>query len=88
MVAFGSRMTNPKKTRAEIETMIANEVRKRPLCEGFQSISIYRTVDGSAEGISNWSPSVTTYGDAGEEVCEEALREIVPRLQQQYDISD
>ena len=81
-------MTKPKKTRAEIETMIANEVRKRPLCKGFQSISIYRIGDDSAESISNWSPSVTNYGEAGEEVCEDALREIVPRLQQQYDISD
>ena len=81
-------MMKPKKTRAEIETMIADEVRKRPLCKGFQSISIYRIVDASAEGVFNWSPSVTNYGDAGAEVCEEALREIVPRLQQQYDISD
>jgi hypothetical protein len=81
-------MTKPTKTRFEIETMIVNEVRRHHRCEGFQSISIYRIVDQSAQGAFNWSPSVCNYGESGAQSCDAALREIIPRLQKQYDVAD
>jgi hypothetical protein len=79
-------MTKPTKPRAEIESMIRDEVRRHRHCEDFRWISIYRIVDKSA--LFNWAPSTCNYGEAGTDSCDAALREIIPRLQQQYDLAE
>jgi hypothetical protein len=67
-------VAKPTKTCAELESMIANEVRRHAHCEGFRSISIHGIVDEAAGGAFNWAPSVA-------KSCDAALREIIPRLQ-------
>ncbi|TXH85519.1 MAG: hypothetical protein E6Q77_00395 [Rhizobium sp.] len=79
-------MTKQRLTINDLEAMIVKDVRRRAHCEGFSSFQIYRsdTVPGT-----NWIPgSTVNYGGASEHHCDEALREIVPRLQRQYDVSD
>jgi hypothetical protein len=77
------------KTRRQLELMIAAEVRGYPRCQGFKSISLYYSIFEDAQaGIVNWLPSVRFYGDAKEGACEAALREIIPRLQRQYDMEE
>jgi hypothetical protein len=46
-------MAKPTKTRAELETLIANEARSYRHREDFKAISIYRIVDASAAGAFN-----------------------------------
>jgi hypothetical protein len=50
-------MAKPTKTRAELETLIANEVRRYRHCEDFKAISIYGIVDASAAGAFNRAQS-------------------------------
>jgi hypothetical protein len=76
-------MAKPTKTRGALEALIANEVRRYRHCEDFRSISIHGIVDASAAGAFNWAPSVANYGEAGQQSCDVALREIIPRLQRQ-----
>lgn len=52
-------MAKPTKTRGELETLIANEVRHYRHCEGFRSMSIHGIINASAAGAFNWAPSVT-----------------------------
>lgn len=77
-------MPKPIKSRAEIEQMIVDAVRRTKGCEGFKSISIHMIVDESARGQFNWAPSVANYGEAGPVLCDDALRTIIPQLQRQY----
>jgi len=46
-------MPKPIKSRAEIEQMIVDAVRRTKGCEGFKSISIHMIVDESARGQFN-----------------------------------
>jgi hypothetical protein len=80
-------MAKPIKTRDELETMIADEVRRRPYCEGFRSITVYGIVDESAAGRFNWAVSVANFGEAEEASCEAALWAIIPRFQSLYDLA-
>jgi hypothetical protein len=67
--------------------MIVDEVRRRPHCEGFKSISLYRIVDPSVDSHNNWAPAVANYGEADQDSCDAALREIIPRLQSTFDVA-
>src|SRR6266566_2029542 len=49
----GCHMPKPIKSRAEIEQMIVDAVRRTKGCEGFKSISIHMIVDESARGQFN-----------------------------------
>ena len=81
-------MAKQRLTRGDLETLIVADVRRRARCEGFKSISLYSIIDYSALGIFNWAPSVINYGEAGKKSSDDALREIIPRLQSQYDLAD
>lgn len=80
-------MAKPTKMQHELEQMIASEVRKRPHYESFHSISVHPIVDPSAPGTFNWAPDICNYGEASPASCDAALREIIPRLQQRYDLA-
>ena len=80
-------MPKPTKSRHELERMIVTEVRKRPRCEDFQSISLQPIVKPSARSKPNWAPVICNYGQASPAACDAALREIIPRLQQRYDLA-
>jgi len=73
-------------TLDELCDLIVWEVRRYKDCDGFKSISIYPT---DAIPGTNWMPGETAnYGTAGMVQCDAALREIVPRLQRQYDLRE
>jgi hypothetical protein len=80
-------MAKLKKSRAEIEAIIVAEVRRYPHCEGFKSISIYIIIDGATDRQFTWALSVANYGNAGQDSCDAALLEVIPRLQRQYDVA-
>jgi hypothetical protein len=80
-------MPKPIRTRHELEQLIVSAVRQRPDCDGFQSIALHPVVGPSARGKFNWAPGVCDYGEASPASCEAALREIIPRLQQRYDLA-
>jgi len=71
----------------EICNLIVWDVRRHAHCDGFKSISIYPVSDERAPDI-DWAPATANYGEAGREVCDAALREIIPRMQRQYSLRD
>ncbi len=77
-------MAKPIKPRAELESMIAAEVRRRPHCEGFLSIFLHEILDARS---CNWTLGAVNYGDAGRGSCDAALRDIIPKLQEKYDLA-
>ena len=79
-------MSRLARTRTELESMIVAAVRARPRCESFISTSIYSIFDSSAEDIFSWTPGVVNYGKADAKSCDAVLREVIPRLQWQYDL--
>ncbi|UFS77196.1 hypothetical protein LPB73_07415 [Tardiphaga sp. 37S4] len=69
-----------------LEDLIVKDVRRRQYCENFSSIQLYRS---DAQPGTNWIPgTIANFGGSSEMHCEAALREIIPRLQKQYDVSD
>ena len=78
-------MTKAVMTADEICDLIVWDVRRHAHCDGFQSISIHPIGDERVPDIS-WSPAVANYGEAGREVCDAVLREIIPRMQRQYSL--
>lgn len=80
------RVTKPRLTINDLESLIVKDVRRRRHCEDFSSFQIYRS--DAVEGV-NWIPgSTVNYGRSSPMHCDNALREIVPRLQKQFDVSD
>ena len=63
--------------------LIVKDVRRHAHCQGFKSISLHKLEDGELLG-ANWTPGSANYGDAGQLVCDDALREVIPRMQRQY----
>jgi hypothetical protein len=78
-------MAKPKMTASELKDQIVREVRRHAHCDGFKSIQLYALAAGEIPGV-NWAPSVVNYGEASEALCDAALRGIVPRYQQIYDM--
>ncbi len=72
-------------TADEICNLIVWDVRRHAHCDGFKSISIYPIKDERLPDI-DWSPATANYGEAGREVCDAALREIISRMQRQYSL--
>lgn len=73
-----------KKTHGELADLIAKEVRLHAHCEGFKSITLYALRDGQIPGV-NWDDGgPINFGDADQASCAHALREVLPRMQQQY----
>lgn len=70
-------------THDQLADLIVKDVRRHAHCGGFQSITLHKLVEGQIPG-ANWSPSTANYGDSGAQVCDAALREIIPRMQRQY----
>ena len=70
-------------THDQLESLIVNDVRRRAHCDGFKAISFYRTAEIAG---TNWVPASVNYGKAGSVVCDAALREIIPRMQREYDL--
>lgn len=79
-------MAKQRLTINDLETMIVKDVRRRAHCEDFSSFQIYRS---DAVAGTNWIPgSTVNYGRSSPMHCDDALREIVPRLQKEFDVSD
>lgn len=75
-----------KMTHNELAGLIAKDVRRHAHCEGFRSISLYPLRDGQISGV-NWDDGgPINFGDADQASCVHALREIIPRMQQQYSL--
>lgn len=70
-------------THDQLADLIVKDVRRHAHCEGFKWITLYKLVDDEIPG-TNWTPAGANYGDAGQLVCDDALREIIPRMQRQY----
>jgi RNA-directed DNA polymerase len=47
----------------------------------------HRIVDPSVDSHNNWAPAVANYGEADQDSCDAALREIIPRLQSTFDVA-
>jgi hypothetical protein len=73
-------------TQDELADLIVKDVRRHAHCSGFKSISLHKLADGEIPGV-NWSPGTANYGVAGTMICDDALREIIPRMQHQYRLS-
>lgn len=70
-------------TDDQLADLIVKDVRRHAHCQGFKSISLHKIEEGQIPGV-NWAPSSANYGEAGQLVCDKALREIIPRMQRQY----
>lgn len=70
-------------THDQLADLIVKDVRRHAHCQGFKSISLHKIEEGQIPGV-DWSPSTANYGEAGQRVCDEALHEIIPRMQRQY----
>lgn len=70
---------------AQIEELIVKDVRRHAHCQAFKSIHVYKIAEGQIPG-TNWEckNGGADYGGADKRVCDEALREIIPRMQRQY----
>jgi hypothetical protein len=75
-------------TQEELEGLIVKDVRRHAHCTGFKAIRVHRIADDQIPG-TNWSygNSGMDYGGADEKVCNDALREVVYRMQRQYRLS-
>ena len=73
-------------THDQLADLIVKDVRRHAHCEGLKSISLYKLADGEIPG-ANWASATMNYGDAGPKVCDDALREIISRMQRQYRLS-
>jgi hypothetical protein len=71
-------------TEDQLADLIAKDVRRHVNCEGFKSVSLYRLQEDEIAAGVNWSPGTANYGKAGMQVCDDALQEVIPRLQRQY----
>lgn len=70
-------------THDQLTDLIVKDVRRHAHCGDFKSITLHKLVEGEIPG-TNWSPGTANYGDAGMQVCDDALRKIIPRMQRQY----
>lgn len=69
---------------AEIAELIVKDVRRHAHCQKFHSIHVYEIAEGEIPGV-NWNAANRRdYGGADPRVCEEALREVIPRMQRLY----
>jgi hypothetical protein len=75
-----------KKKRSELQSMVLEELRKVPHCDGATSVTVVGLND--ARVAETWTVSNFNAGQADQGSCEEALWRIVPRLQQKFDIAD
>jgi hypothetical protein len=75
-----------KKKRSELQSMVLEELRKVPHCDGATSVTVVGLND--ARVAETWTVSNFNAGQADQGSCEEALWKIVPRLQQKFDIAD
>ena len=41
-----------------------------------------------ADSIANWEPESCDYGSAHAHDCDNAMRDVIPRLQDQYELAD
>jgi hypothetical protein len=74
-------------TNSQLAELIVEDVRRHPHCTDFKSFSVHKVADSQILG-TNWSGgSVVDYGDADEKVCDDALREVIPRMKRQYRLS-
>jgi hypothetical protein len=74
-----------KMSAAQLEDLIVKDVRRHAHCGAFKSIHVYKIAEGQILG-ANWNCANggTDYGGADKRICDEALREVVPRMQRQY----
>lgn len=70
-------------TQDQIADLIVKDVRRHAHCTEFKSVTINRLADGEIPGV-NWSPGTANYGQADQNACNDALREVIPRMQRQY----
>jgi hypothetical protein len=70
-------------TGDQIADLIVKDVRRHAHCGGFKSITVHKIADGQIVG-TNWSCGHANYGSADERVCNDSLREIIPRMQREY----
>lgn len=70
-------------THGDLTELIVKDVRRHAHCQGFSSISLHTLKDGQVPGV-NWSVGTINFGDADEASCEQALRDVIPRLQRQH----
>jgi hypothetical protein len=74
-------------THSELADLIVMDVRRHAHCIGFKSFSVQKVADSPILG-TNWSgANVVDYGEADEKVCNDVLREVIPRMQRQYRLS-
>jgi hypothetical protein len=75
-------------THDQIAGLIVKDVRRHAHCTNFKSVSVHKIADGQIPG-ANWSyGNNVDYGGDDQKVCEDALREIIPRMQREYRLKD
>jgi len=68
----------------EIADLIVKDVRRHDHCQAFRSIDVHEIAPGQIPGV-NWNAdSGIDYGGADPGSCDNALREVIPRMQRQY----
>jgi hypothetical protein len=72
-----------KIAKADLEAMVAAELRKVAGCEGFVRAPVHKLLQTQP---FNWSVGKLVYGTADEEICNEAVGVIVARLRERYDV--
>ena len=70
-------------THGDLSELIVKDVRRHAHCQTFESITLYMLKDGQIPGV-NWSVGPINFGGADEASCDQALREVIPRMQRQY----
>ncbi len=77
-------MTKMSKTAAELEAMVLAALRRAPHCQGVSSVTVERLDETRFE--HTWGVSYIG-GEVEPLACEGALKEILPPLQRQYDLT-
>ena len=75
-----------KKTRVELEWLVLSVLRKVRGCGRSVSVTIYAQnadIDGATWNVGSFNAGQSDMG-----TCADALGEIVPRLQEQYDLAE
>jgi hypothetical protein len=81
----GTVMDKSPKTRTELEALVLAELRTAPHCGGALHVTVIPYDDYRA--AATWEVASFNPGMSKQEKCEQALCDIVSRLQQCFDIS-
>jgi hypothetical protein len=78
-------MEKPQRTKEELEALVLAELHAEPQCEGVLHVTVISYDDPKVP--ATWEVASFNPGTSDQVKCEQAVSEIVKRLQQDFDIA-